>query len=165
MGFLQTIKGIFNKPVTSLPTQRFSKALQADPEDYERYDYNEADVYRSNRVNPSAEILDFLALYQVNPHVYTCVNSIATAIASVEFHIFKGGTKVEKDHPTFQKLSNPNPHQVWYELVETTVGFLELCGNAFWEEVRDDKYNLIALYPLRPDKIRIIPHPKTKVAG
>lgn len=166
MGLFHSLKSIFSsKKEESGLVRSFSKALQADPADYERYDYNEADTYRSNRVNPSAEILDFLALYQVNPHVYACVNAIATAIASVDFQILKKGVNVDPDHEVFQKLQKPNPHQVWFELQETTASYLELCGNAFWEEVRDDKYNLLALYPLRPDKMRIIPHPKIKVAG
>jgi HK97 family phage portal protein len=175
MGMLDKLKGwLGSEPkkldLTELPPgspqmRRISKSLQADPEDYERYDYNQADTYRSNRVNPSAEILDFLALYQVNPHIYACVNAVATAIASVEFQLQKGGVKVAPGHEVHNLLMKPNPHQVWYELQEMTIGFAELCGNAFWEKVRDDKGKLLAFYPLRPDKVRIIPHPKVKVAG
>jgi HK97 family phage portal protein len=161
---MDKVRNWFSAPTRAL-IKPISKALQADPDDYERFDYNQADTYRSNRVNPSAEILDFLALYQVNPHVYACVNAISTAIASVDFQITKKGVKQEATHETHQLLLKPNPYQVWYELQEMQTAYEELCGNSFLEKVRDDKGKLVAFFPLRPDKMRIIPHPKMKVAG
>lgn len=146
--------------------QTLRKAVQGDPADYERYDVHEADSMRSNRVNPGTEMTDFLQLYHVNPHVYSCVSAISTAMASLEWQILKNGVEVDPDHAFMKKLAAPNPDQVWYDFSEGTNGYLELCGNAFWEEVRDPAtYDLIALYLLRPDKMKIIPHPKVKVAG
>jgi HK97 family phage portal protein len=161
---MDKVRGWFAAPTRAL-IRPISKALQADPDDYERFDYNQADTYRSNRVNPSAEILDFLALYQVNPHVYACVNAIATAIASVDFQITKKGIKQETSHDVHQLMMKPNPYQVWYELQEMQTAYEELCGNSFLEKVRDNTGKLVAFFPLRPDKMRIIPHPKMKVAG
>lgn len=128
--------------------------------DIERWD----DLQGRTGKKPASELRDFMALYNVHPWVYTCIMTIANAVCSVGFKILKNGEEA-KDNETKELIRHPNPHQTWYEFLETTIMYLELVGNSFWEEVKNLEGNLVAIFPLRPDRMKIMPHPKYKIAG
>jgi HK97 family phage portal protein len=107
-----------------------------------------------------------MTLYAAHPWVYVCVQAIASAIASVRYKILdKKTTEEVKDEKVLAIFKNPNPHQTWFEFMEATIIYLELVGNTFLEEVRDNANKLQAIFPLRPDNMKIKPHPKNKIAG
>lgn len=109
------------------------------------------------------DLVTFLSLYSSHPWVHVCAQAISTAAASVPFEIRKGGKTVEaEEHAPFLKM--PNPYMTWFDLIETTFLYLELGGNCYWEIVKKDN-EIIALYPLRPDRMRILPDPRNKIAG
>lgn len=170
---LNFIKNLFSKKEEAiienpiLSTQRVAKAgrFVGYPEDIERWEHEENIEIDSNFLNAQNELKDFLLLYQVHPWIFSSVSAIATAAASVEHRVVNQDKEEQKEESICKTLCRPNPHMVWFELMELSMCYLELTGNVFWEEVKDDKGNLIAIYPLRPDKVRILPHPKTKVAG
>lgn len=121
---------------------------------------------------PLTDLKDFMALFATHPWVYACVNAIASAIASIPFKILRKGQEIKLDEESgsvAQFLKQPNPHQTWFELMETTMIYLELTGNCFWEEVKqtsaEGAKQLLAVYPLRPDRMKIHPHPKHKIGG
>lgn len=54
-------------------------------------------------------------------------------------------------------LQNPNPAMTTYDLIETTLGFLELTGDMYWE-IADMANGLPGeLWPMRPDRVSINP--------
>lgn len=140
------------------------KKQTAIPTEYERWDDPDPSGMRPDWINPTNELRDFLSLYQVHPWVYSCITAIATTSAGVPWRILKN-EKEDKKAEIGDILRRPNPHQVWQQFIEQIQIYMESCGNAFIEEVRDNKGKLYAMYVLRPDKIKILPHPKVKVAG
>ncbi|HHL43152.1 MAG TPA: phage portal protein [Hellea balneolensis] len=92
--------------------------------------------------------------YQRNAVVYRCIRMIAESAASVPFQI---GSKV--DAYTRQKvetlLAFPNPKVSRAEFMEAHYGYLKLSGDAYLEAVivNDEP---VALYTLRPDRVRAI---------
>ena len=113
------------------------------------------------------ELGNFLALYSAHPWVYACAHAIATAAASVPFRLkTMEGTEVENADEHAPYLSKPNPNMTWFELIETTFLHLELGGNSYWEIVVDPiTGQIIGIFPLRPDRMKVIPDRKKKVAG
>lgn len=168
MGIWNRISKSFGFGRNEAPPNNLREAISKghyDDDTYERFDDGNYGFVGPSTINPGNDLKDFLGLYLAHPWVYACANTIATAAAGVEYQFLKNGKEEIKDHPIIDIFKKPNPHQVWYEFQETIWLYLELCGNAFIEEVRDEKGILRGFYPLRPDKMKIIPHPKYKVAG
>ncbi len=105
-------------------------------------------------------------LYQHSPWVYIAVNRIAEAAALVPLRVRRriGDrlSEVER-HPLEQLLDAPNPYLSRFELIEQTVGMLELTGNAYWFLAGDGQPREI--WPLRPDRISIVPDAENYVKG
>lgn len=167
MGIISFFKGLFGADDDEIEKRiiRPQSNLVAVPDQYERFEDEDGYGFRADSVNPNNELADFLKLYEVHPWVYSCVYARATAAAQVEHQVIdEKGERVEKDD-ICKMLCRPNPHQVWFEFIEVYEMYKLLTGNVFVEEVRDKDGKLYALYLLRPDKMRILPHPKAKVAG
>lgn len=91
--------------------------------------------------------------------VYSCVRILAEAIAGLPLHVFEytdtGMTKA-LDHPLFALLHDePNPEQTSFVFRETLMTHLLLWGNAYAQIIRNGKGEVIALYPLMPDKMTV----------
>lgn len=114
-----------------------------------------------------SNVNDFLQLYRGAPWVHTCVRDIANAAASVDYQVLKDGKEIENKKDKIVRLvRKPNQFETFSDFRKKTFLHLELTGNCFWEISRDPKTDeIIALYILRPDWIKILPHPKRKVAG
>lgn len=125
-------------------------------------------------------IEDYFAAMRGHVWVYRCVNLIATSIASAPNRVWRRKevpspeVKIGKSHkwePTDQHdvlseiLRHPNDYHCWFDLMELTVTDLELTGTAYWEKVRDKTGNVIALYRIKPSRIKPIPDPKMYVSG
>lgn len=91
--------------------------------------------------------------------VYACVRILAETIASLPLHTYKSttdGKEKARDHPIYYLLSDaPNSEMTSFVFRETLMGHLLLWGNAYAQIVRDGRGNIIALYPLMPDKMTV----------
>lgn len=91
--------------------------------------------------------------------VYACVRVLAEAIASLPLHTYrytKNGKEKALDHHLYHLLHNePNPEMTSFVFRETLMGHLLLWGNAYAQIIRDGRGNVMALYPLMPDKITV----------
>lgn len=105
-------------------------------------------------------------VYQQSPWVHIAINRIAEAAALVPLQVLRvegeQRTGVER-HPLEALLDAPNPYMSRFELFEQTVGMLELTGNAYWFLAGNGVPEQI--WPLRPDRISIVPDPATYVRG
>lgn len=159
LSFLRNAVGLFSKRAAPaqdvLPTIR--KAFN-DPMFSETQDPLVADRYTTS------ELGDFLDLYANHPWVYVCASAIATAAASVKFELKSAGTTVKPDQ-VGQFMVRPNPHMTWFDLIETTVLHLELSGNSYWEVIRGPEGDgrVEVIFPLRPDRMKIVPDAKKKI--
>lgn len=108
------------------------------------------------------------AVYQQSPWVYLAINRIAEAAALVPLRVWRllpGREEALTTHPLLDLLAAPNPTLSRFELMEQTVGMLELTGNAYWLLLGDEGGAPREIWPLHPRRVRIVPHPQRFVAG
>ena len=92
--------------------------------------------------------------------VYACVRILAESIASLPLHFYKyndaGGKEKAVNHPLYWLLHDePNPEMSSFSFRETLMTHLLLWGNAYAQIVRNGRGEVIALYPLMPDRMTV----------
>lgn len=92
--------------------------------------------------------------------VYSCVRILAEAIAGLPIHLYRyrqdGGKEKAVDHPLYQLLHDePNPEMSSFVFRETLMTHLLLWGNAYAQVIRNGRGEVIALYPLMPNKMTV----------
>ncbi len=107
-------------------------------------------------------------VYQQSPWVYVAVNRIAEAAALVPLRVLRvdGEQSVEvQRHPLEVLLEAPNPFMSRFELLESTVGMLELFGNAYWFLGSGADGTPAQIWTLRPDRMSIVPDAMRYIRG
>lgn len=98
--------------------------------------------------------------YQKNVIVYRCVNLIARGLASVPWLLYErqhnNEHEIEK-HPLLDLLNTPSPRFAGAAFMEAVVSYLLLSGNTYIEAVFNERGLPQELYPLRPDRMKVIP--------
>ena len=92
--------------------------------------------------------------------VYSCVRILAEAVAGLPLHLYRykedGGKEKALDHPLYRLLHDePNPEMSSFVFRETLMTHLLLWGNAYAQIIRNGKGEVIALYPLMPDRMTV----------
>lgn len=110
---------------------------------------------------------DYLAAVRrvrAHPVAFRCLRLIGKAAASVTPIVVVDGVEVEAGengtvgHPLAEIIRRPNPLQGWNEIVEASIGFLHLHGNAYLEAGENTITKATPeLYVLRPERVRLIP--------
>ena len=117
---------------------------------------------------PAPTIENDSLVYQQAPWVYLAINRIAEAAALVPLEVRRlqeGREELDGAHPLLSLLAAPNPTLSRFELLEQTVGMLELTGNAYWLLLGDAGGAPREIWPLLPRHVRIVPHPQRQIAG
>jgi HK97 family phage portal protein len=101
--------------------------------------------------------------------LFSVVDRIAASTAAVDWHLYRKLTnnevqKVAK-HPILDLWSAVNPFYTRHEFIETSVQHFELTGEIWWLIVRNAGGRPVELWPVRPDRIRPVPHVSEFVAG
>lgn len=92
--------------------------------------------------------------------VYSCVRILAEAIAGLPLHLYKYGEDGSKEkatgHPLYALLHDePNPEMTSFVFRETLMSHLLLWGNAYAQIIRNGKGDVVALYPLMPNRMKV----------
>ena len=92
--------------------------------------------------------------------VYSCVRILSEAVAGLPLHVYRyndsGGKEKAVDHPLYLLLHDePNPEMTSFIFRETLMTHLLLWGNAYAQIIRNGKGEIIALYPLMPNKMTV----------
>ena len=91
--------------------------------------------------------------------VYACVRVLAETLASLPLHTYKHterGKEKALEHEIYYLLHDePNPEMTSFVFRETLMSHLLLWGNAYAQIIRDGRGNILALYPLMPDKMTV----------
>src|SRR3712207_1095842 len=92
--------------------------------------------------------------------VYACVRILAESIASLPLHLYKysedGGKNKAINHSLYYLLHDePNPEMTSFVFRETLMSHLLLWGNAYAQIIRDGRNQVLAMYPLLPNKITV----------
>ena len=92
--------------------------------------------------------------------VYACVRILSEAIAGLPLHMYRykddGGKEKAFDHNLYHLLHDePNPEMASFVFRETLMTHLLLWGNAYAQIIRNGKGEVIALYPLMPNRMTV----------
>ena len=92
--------------------------------------------------------------------VYSCVRILSEAVAGLPLHLYKytdsGGKAMALDHSLYRLLHDePNPEMSSFVFRETLMTHLLLWGNAYAQIIRNGKNEIVALYPLMPNKMTV----------
>ena len=92
--------------------------------------------------------------------VYSCVRILSEAIAGLPLQFYRytedGGKEKAVEHPLYSLLHDePNPEMTSFVFRETLMTHLLLWGNAYAQIIRNGKGEVIALYPLMPDRMKV----------
>jgi HK97 family phage portal protein len=110
--------------------------------------------------------------------VFACIKEISGAAAGVDWLLYEQGPdgtrKKVLSHPLLDLIARPNPLQGKFEFIESAIGYLYVSGNAYLEMVgpapqTGDHPGIQPppkeMYALRPDRMKVVPHPVNLVAG
>ena len=92
--------------------------------------------------------------------VYSCVRILSEAIAGLPVHLYRydgsGGKEKATTHPLYFLLHDePNPEMTSFVFRETLMTHLLLWGNAYAQIIRNGKGEVVALYPLMPNRMTV----------
>ena len=92
--------------------------------------------------------------------VYACVRILSEVIAGLPLHLYRynddGGKEKALGHPLYLLLHDePNPEMSSFVFRETLMTHLLLWGNAYAQVIRNGKDEVVALYPLMPNKMTV----------
>ena len=92
--------------------------------------------------------------------VYSCVRILAEAVASLPLHFYRykddGGKEKAININLYHLLHDePNPEMSSFVFRETLMTHLLLWGNAYAQIIRNGKGEVVALYPLMPNKMQV----------
>ncbi len=92
--------------------------------------------------------------------VYACVRVIAESVASLPLHLYRldgvGGKEKAMDHPLYYLLHNePNIEMTAYSFFEAALTHLLLWGNFYAQIIRNGMGDVIGIYPLMPDRMKV----------
>jgi HK97 family phage portal protein len=92
--------------------------------------------------------------------VYSCVRILAEAVAGLPLHLYRykedGGKERAIDNNLYHLLHDePNKEMSSFIFRETLTTHLLLWGNAYAQIIRNGKGEVVALYPLMPNKMQV----------
>ena len=92
--------------------------------------------------------------------VYACVRILSETLAGLPLHVYRyndtGGKEKHLDHPLYKLLHDePNSEMTSFAFRETLMSHLLLWGNAYAQIIRNAHGEVIALYPLMPNKMTV----------
>lgn len=98
--------------------------------------------------------------------VYACVRILAESVAQLPFNLYKyveGGKEKAISHSLYRILHDePNPEMSSFVFRETLMSHLLLWGNAYAQIIRNNSGEVVALYPLMPNKMNVTRNKTTK---
>jgi len=98
--------------------------------------------------------------YQKNAIVFRCISLIAQNAAAVPWRLFEGDGANRRrldDHPLLTLLKRPNPLQGGAEWLGALLTAYLIAGNGYIEAAGPKGQPPLELWPLRPDRMRIVP--------
>ena len=91
--------------------------------------------------------------------VYACVRILSEAVAALPLNLYRytdNGKERVYDHPLYHVLHDePNEEMTSFVFRETLMSHLLIWGNAYAQIIRDGRGQVLALYPLLPDKMQV----------
>lgn len=106
--------------------------------------------------------------YSANEVMYACVEELASSAAEPRLVVVRKtdkGPEQIKDHPVLDLFEHPNPFTSGYDLMAALIMWRFIAGNAYIEKVRSAAGKLVQFWPLRPDRMWVIPDEAQHIRG
>lgn len=103
--------------------------------------------------------------FEKNELVYSCITKRMKAIAESPLRVYDAAGAEIPNHPTRALFARPNEFMGESMLWQMVMLYLDLAGVAPLEKVRSANRNVVELWPLRPDRIRVVPDAKDFIRG
>ena len=120
---------------------------------YDRPSY----TYFFGRVPSGKRVDDRSAMKHTD--VYACVRVMSEDIGLMPLHLFQyteNGKERVPMHPLYFLLHDqPNPEMTSFIFRETLMSHLLIYGNAYAQIIRNGRGDVVGLYPLMPDKMKV----------
>ncbi len=127
-------------------------------------------VFQDSSSMPQAK--DYLDSFESSHLVHACVTVIGNSVAKTELQLFKvagsSGKEVineETDHDLLDLLARPNQYQTGFELFREISISLDLQGNAYIFKNRTEQGEVVELWLLRPDWVKVLPGEEKLISG
>jgi HK97 family phage portal protein len=129
-----------------------SRALQADVQ------VHEVTQGISNAWTPTT----YGEYYPASVPLYSAIRVRAEALGRTPWAVFQETTGQEiiplpESHPLARTFAQPNPWFTGKELIRATETYLCLWGKAFWSIEPSETTGQLELWPLRPDRVEVLP--------
>jgi HK97 family phage portal protein len=98
--------------------------------------------------------------YSGNEVAFACIEELASSAGEprlVAVRKTEKGPEQIHDHPVLDLFEHPNPFSGGSQLISALIMFRAVSGNAYIEKVRSGAGKLVELWPLRPDRMWVIP--------
>jgi HK97 family phage portal protein len=107
--------------------------------------------------------------YGRNEIVYAAVEELATSAAEPRLMAYRKGANGKPealgDHPILDLFEHPNPFMSRYALIANLIMFRAIAGSSYLLKTRSASGKIVQLWPLRPDRMFVIPHPDQYIRG
>ncbi len=104
--------------------------------------------------------------YRKNELIFACIETLADTAAQLSLRVYRPGDQVAlEDHPLRRLIQHPNPFMSEYDFWASIITYQKLAGRAFYEKERTRGGQVVALWPLRPDWVQVVPSATTMIAG
>ena len=172
MGLMQTLSTMWPRLKSEKRANRVSPALSAVwehelgvgpawmPLAYGDYYPKSALVYSAIKVRQDAVVRAPLRVYRRLPAGPARFSEAGAAPSRTE-----RAATVAADSPAQRLLDSPNPFWTRGDLWRATETYLGLWGSAYWGLERDDSGEVTEIWPLRSDRMRVIPDHREYVKG
>ena len=115
----------------------------------------------------------YAGYYFTSVPVYAAIKLRADAVARPGLKVYRVSVVngqprrewVGHDHPAQTLLDRVNPHWTGGDLWRATETYLNLWGESYWAVERDEAGVPVELWPLRPDKVRVVPDEREYIRG
>lgn len=112
--------------------------------------------------------------------MFAITSRLAESVAQVEWKLFRKRTDSRRvyhwdsmddrkevvDHWALRVWNNPNPFMTRQEFVETVQMHYELTGEEWWTVGYNPGITIpMELWPVRPDRMQVVPHPEDFLSG
>ncbi len=101
--------------------------------------------------------------------LFSAVDRIATAVSDSEWTLYRNSGNGEAEeltsHPLLSLWKRPNPFYTREELLEVSSQHFDLTGEMWWVLLRNAMGMPVEMWPVRPNRMRPVPHPQEYISG
>ena len=116
----------------------------------------------STQTAPTMSQREVSQAFATSPFLHLCVDKIAKSVASNDWKLYKyaknGNKTLINNHRLLDLMANPNPFMTKFDMFYTIQAQLDLSGNAYIMYERDNKGEILNLFPVVQDMIIEVPN-------